>query len=59
MRPQGLHNEGGEEGGSAKKLYGVLGVDSTATASELKRAYHKLALRYREWKRSNPANAPP
>ncbi|KAK1386648.1 Chaperone protein dnaJ 6 [Heracleum sosnowskyi] len=30
---------------SEKSLYGVLGVETTATQQEIKRAYHKLALR--------------
>ena len=39
--------ENGGGRGEAHKLYRVLGVSSKATASEIKRAYHKLALRYR------------
>ena len=37
---------GGSEDRVAKRLYATLGVTSSASANELKRAYHKLALQY-------------
>ena len=51
MRVPSSDDDSGGSGGSGglgggKRLYRALGVSPTATAGELKRAYHKLALRY-------------
>ena len=44
--PGGMHGGGGGEDVDTTKLYETLGVEKDASASEIKKAYRKLAVKH-------------